>query len=366
MKKGKHMPNKVTIKDIAKNTGVSVASVHRALHGMSGVGEELRRQILEEARRCHYQMDESAALLRRNSTNITVLLPKATGNERFYYRGLWQGINHGAEKLRKMRVTVSMIETEYGIDEMGEALEKLYDATGFGEQRMDGLVTICDDERTKNWITRFIRRGTKVALIDRGLPIKGLVCSAEVSVENMGNLAVELADLYHKDQEKGSLLLVNGSFGRSSYRTYSQAVYKRMTEKWKDRKMTVSEISGESEHEFRKKLRKMFEDDSPDIILAASARITYWVCDEVEQFFAEEKTYPVVIGTDVFPEQAYFFEKGILKATVYQSHLISGEHCLEYLFNSLIGLDNELEKKIIEPLCIVMKDNYRYFLSTEI
>ena len=33
------MGSRVTIKDIARSTGTSVASVHRALHGGSGVGE---------------------------------------------------------------------------------------------------------------------------------------------------------------------------------------------------------------------------------------------------------------------------------------------------------------------------------------
>lgn len=357
------MKNKITIKDIAKNTGVSVASVHRALHGMSGVGEELRQKILEEVERSHYQVDESAALLRRNAVNITVLLPKAAGNERFFYRGLWQGVYRAAKKLQRMRAVITFVETECGIDKMGKALEELYHITNFDTVRMDGLVTICDDEQSRDWITQFIHRGTKVALVDRGLPINGLVCSAEVSVQDMGNLAVELADLYYEGRAGGYILLVNGSSRRSSCRAYSQAVHNRETEKWSAGGITVLEVFGESEIDIRTELRRIFRENRPGVIIAANARTTYWVCDEVECFFSEKASRPAVIGTDVFSEQIRFFEEGTLKATIYQSHLTSGEHCLEYLFDSLISVDNELEKRIIEPLCIVMRDNCSYFLD---
>ena len=140
------MGSRVTIKDIARSTGTSVASVHRALHGGSGVGEDLRRRILEEAQRSHYQIDESASLLRRNMIQITVLLPKPEKNERFYYGGLWQGITREAARLQKAKARIRMIGTDYGVDQFSHALEKLYDESAMMNEKIDGLVTICDDE----------------------------------------------------------------------------------------------------------------------------------------------------------------------------------------------------------------------------
>ncbi|MBQ2082608.1 MAG: LacI family DNA-binding transcriptional regulator, partial [Lachnospiraceae bacterium] len=45
------MKNEVTLNDIAKKVSVSSAAVSKALSGKEGVGEELKRKILEEARR---------------------------------------------------------------------------------------------------------------------------------------------------------------------------------------------------------------------------------------------------------------------------------------------------------------------------
>ena len=44
----------VTIKDIAREAGVSIASVSRALNGMDGISEENRSRILRVCERLSY------------------------------------------------------------------------------------------------------------------------------------------------------------------------------------------------------------------------------------------------------------------------------------------------------------------------
>ena len=365
------MEPKVTIKDIAKNTGTSVASVHRALHGGSGVGKDLRRRILEEAKRCHYQIDESASLLRRSTLQITVLLPKPEKDERFYYRGLWQGITREAARLQRVKASVRMIETAYGVDQIARALENLYDETNRLNERMDGLVTICDDEESAAWIRRFMHRGTAVALVDRSLPIEGIACCVEVGVADMGRAAMELAALYCTQAGKESgIVLINSSRHRSSARVFSNAARERMQQIWGECAPGLTEYSEATEQAVRSILRKMLQTSPPPAVITASARSTFWVCDEIVRFYAQyphrRKERPPVIGTDLFPEQARFFEDGTLKATIYQSHLTSGEQCMSHLFDYLVGLDSSAGTVLPQPLCIIMKDNYRSFLANDL
>ncbi|MBQ8304622.1 MAG: LacI family DNA-binding transcriptional regulator [Blautia sp.] len=354
------MQSRVTIKDLAEKAGTSVASVHRALYGAEGVSDQLRKKILEEARRCNYRIDETASLLRRNAINITVLLPKATGNERFYYTGLWHGIQKGAEKLRKLKANVNLIETDYGINEMAEALENLYDETDISGTPIDGLVTICDDEKSRNWIERFIRKGTRVALVDRGLPIGGLSCSVETSVIDMGKLALELALLYGQ-MEDGPIILVNGHMKRNSYQAYARAVRNKQAVLQRQSREIV-EIWTDSEEQVRRELKEKLSENRPSAVIAASARTTFWVCQEIRDYYAADESCPAVIGTDVFAEQAPFFESGVLRAVIYQSHITSGEKCLDELINSLMSFEKKEETHILLPLSVVLKDNYKCFL----
>ena len=45
---------KITIKDVAKEAGVSVATVSRALNGLGGIGKETRDHVLEICERMAY------------------------------------------------------------------------------------------------------------------------------------------------------------------------------------------------------------------------------------------------------------------------------------------------------------------------
>ncbi len=51
------MGNKVRMKDIAEKIGVSIVSVSKAINGKDGVGDDVRKRILEVARELHYEIN---------------------------------------------------------------------------------------------------------------------------------------------------------------------------------------------------------------------------------------------------------------------------------------------------------------------
>jgi len=84
-------PKKVTIADIAKKTGVSKNSVSLALRGMSGVGDELRRRIIDVAIELGY-IEQGAHLDVKQDTCIIVMLPEYLHGDKnifFYSEVVW-------------------------------------------------------------------------------------------------------------------------------------------------------------------------------------------------------------------------------------------------------------------------------------
>ncbi len=66
----------VTIKDVAKELGVSYSSISRALNGKDGVSKETRNKILKAAERMGYQPNDLArGLVNRVSKTIGVIIP---------------------------------------------------------------------------------------------------------------------------------------------------------------------------------------------------------------------------------------------------------------------------------------------------
>lgn len=73
-----------TIKDIAKEAGVSISTVSNALNGMGNVGEKTRNRIIEIAKELNYVPNLNAKLLRnRKTNNIGLFIPNVIGQ--FYY-----------------------------------------------------------------------------------------------------------------------------------------------------------------------------------------------------------------------------------------------------------------------------------------
>lgn len=91
---------KVTIKDIAKEAGVSISTVSNALNGVSVVKPETREYILEVADRLHYIPDLNGRNLKAKSTKVLGLF--TTSLKGPYFATLadimfWECVKHGYE-----------------------------------------------------------------------------------------------------------------------------------------------------------------------------------------------------------------------------------------------------------------------------
>jgi len=70
------IPKNVTIKDIAKELGVSYSSVSRALNGKEGVSEATKQKIIKAAERAGYQPNDLArGLVNKISKTVGVIIP---------------------------------------------------------------------------------------------------------------------------------------------------------------------------------------------------------------------------------------------------------------------------------------------------
>ena len=88
------MRKKVTIKDIAQELNVSVATVSRALNGEKGVSPDLRKKIIIKAQNMGYFRWPSLNLLNGESKNMVVIFPE---NDYF-----WERVEKGVEDAQEL------------------------------------------------------------------------------------------------------------------------------------------------------------------------------------------------------------------------------------------------------------------------
>ena len=120
----------VTIKDVAREARVSVATVSRALNGHENVAESVRQQVLATADRLRYQPHAAArSLSSRRTQTIGVVLPDLYGE---FFSELIRGIDQVA-RARRQHLLVS---SYHGLpEEQGEALRAM-------RGRVDGLLVL--------------------------------------------------------------------------------------------------------------------------------------------------------------------------------------------------------------------------------
>ena len=85
-----------TIRDVAREAGVSVATVSRVLNGTAPVADDTRRRILDAARQLRYQPHAAARSLSLRRTNaLGVVLPDLHGE---FFSELLRGVDTTAQR----------------------------------------------------------------------------------------------------------------------------------------------------------------------------------------------------------------------------------------------------------------------------
>ena len=162
----------ITIKDIAKEIGISKSTVSRALSSDSqNVSKETVRKVLETAERMGYRKNEMAVNLRHRSTKtIGIVLPEA---ETSFNMKFTSTVQHILQQ-KGYRLLLAISDEDF-INERDnvELLDKY---------RVDGLlVSTCHNKANYDFYNAIINRGVPVVFFDRIIP--GLECSSVRSDE---------------------------------------------------------------------------------------------------------------------------------------------------------------------------------------
>ena len=113
--------HRVSLKDLAQQLGVSIATVSRALHGSAEIGEDMRQRVKALAKELNYRPNPFAQSLRKEAPRIIgVVVPNLVTH---YYAAVLDGIE--AEALKAGYSVISANTHERFLDE-ARAIDNLY------------------------------------------------------------------------------------------------------------------------------------------------------------------------------------------------------------------------------------------------
>ena len=188
---------KVTLKSIAEQAGVSQTTVHRVLNGKGGTSKAVEEKILHIAKEQGYAINMAASNLRKQPLHIALIFPMQGKSGHYFVNRILQGYLACRHEISQMNVVFQ--EFYYGMSgsqedaysEQEAILKKIY-----REQPVhyDGVLIygLGIHPRAEALLNRIVGSGTKVVVMER-CP-EGLfdVCSVEVNDRIAGNLAGDL------------------------------------------------------------------------------------------------------------------------------------------------------------------------------
>lgn len=148
----------ITIKDVAREARVSVATVSRALNGHENVAEPVRQLVLEVAARLRYTPHAAARSLSSRRTNtVGVVLPDLYGE---FFSELMRGIDNVARS-RRQHLLVSSYHGDQ--EQQGAALRAM-------RGRVDGLLVLSPYAESPGFLTDNLPQSLPTVLINTYLP----------------------------------------------------------------------------------------------------------------------------------------------------------------------------------------------------
>ena len=153
----------LTLKDIAREAGVSVATLDRVLHGRAGVREDTARRVRETIARHGFHPSSAAADLARRRTSRFAFVVPDNGN--VFMQAIVGAVEDMAAWLNARRASAETIRTDvFNPAALAETLESL-------AGRYDGVAVVAlDHQSVRAAIDDLVAGGTHVVTLVSDVP----------------------------------------------------------------------------------------------------------------------------------------------------------------------------------------------------
>ena len=329
---------RTSLKEMAEQLGVSIATVSRALRDSHEVGEELRRKVQDLAKKLNYRPNPFAQSLRQKKPKVIgVVVPNLVTH---YYAAVLDGIEDYASKAGYAVIAANSHE-----DHLRE--EKAIDS--FVGMYVEGIIACLAQDTTD--YSHFID------INNMGIPLVffARTCLPEMfsAVTSNGDEAAKEATLHLIDTGSRRIAFIGApqhlDMMKRRKHGYLEALRERGIEI--DRSIIVN---GNIDFNFAREttMKMLMRDDRPDAILAFNDIITYAAFDAIKSLGLRIPDDVAIIG---FTEtETSFFVTPKLSAIMDQAHL-TGERACELLLRNING-DKKIYKEVV-PMTLKIRES---------
>ena len=347
-----------TLKDIAKKMNVSLSTVHKALYDKKGIGKDTRLEILKTAKEMNFEINLTASALKRKLIKIAVVLPEPSGEERYFYKDFWKGIEAAETELKDMNAVLIKIPFK-GIDykHQAEVLETVFSSYA---ESVDGLLTVPWNINKLDYIIdKFADADIPVILVNTDAPMSKRICCVAPPAEKIGTLAGEL--MRKMVDAPGKIIIFSGNREIKLHSELSRGFINELSKEAPS--LEIIEIIDSNPN--RESLGKSLADflsrfDDIKGIYSNNARNTLLVGSVISDMRNVGKVK--VIGTDLFDESISYLKNETIQAIIYQNPFMQANEAVTILFQYIVKKE-EIPNPDFDQIAIVLKSNLSFYVK---
>jgi LacI family transcriptional regulator len=315
---------RVTVKDIASELGISLSTINKALTGKSGVSDLKRAEIIETANKLGYKVNKVAQSLARGQIRVGIIIPSDWPQ---FYRSMERGLKIEFERLSDFNVEgvfYHFVHKEQLADQIQSSFDELM------RQKVDAVILCPVYYNYASILRRLQDEDIPLVLLGNDLATQNrrLTC-IRVNAEQSGELAAEMIGFMLPTGSSASVFI-----GNKDIEVHREKVIGFNSEA----KRIGFDIAGVFETQDDSDLayvltRKLLNErkDVGAIYVATGNSSAVCRCIEENGFLGRVR----VVTTDVFDEQIEYMNKGIVVATIHQNAELQGKLALRALYSYL-------------------------------
>ena len=353
---------KVTLKSIAEQAGVSLTTVHRVLNGKGGTSKKVEENILRIAREQGYAINGAAYNLRKQPLHIALVFPWMDSSAQYFVNRILEGYLKFRNEVSQLNVVFQEFyfgancTPEQSYAEQENIFKKIY-----REQpvRYDGVLVygLTISPRVEALINRIVGSGTKVVVLER-CP-EGLfdVCSVEVNDTIAGNLAGDL--MTQSLQQRGTVVIINQQLPEGDPNGEACAACIRAERP----ELNVVQVALELTNNQSDAIARILE-SYPDVCgaYATSARHTNSLLKAMDRTGI---CLQAVIGSELFEESYQALHQRKLKAVIDKRPEHIGYKALQLMISALVRKEELPTIHRVTPRIILRANSDKYFVEKE-
>ena len=332
---------RISLKDLAQELGVSIATVSRALRSSPEIGQEMQERVKELARRLNYRPNPFAQSLRKEAPRVIgVVVPNLVTH---YYAAVLDGIE---EEAAKSGYCVISANTHEQTDAEVKAIDN------FISLHVEGIIA-CLSQNTTDY-SHF----EEISQMDIPLVFFGRTCLSDKfsSVTANGDVAAQEATQHLIDTGSRRIAFIGGPNHLDMVRRRKHGYLEALRENRIpiDRDLVVCDRF-DYDWALEATIRLLQGDNRPDAILAFNDIITFAAFTAIKQLGLRIPEDVALIGFTDDVHARYVTPK--LSAIEDQSSLMGQTACRLLLRN--IGGDRNIYREIVPQKLLIRETSAR-------